>query len=207
MRTISTLEYLSMSKSQQTWYKFCSALLSFPTAIARFFRSIPKKIGDLFSKIGAWFLSITDAFRYGNWKTRMSAIFWGTGCFAYGQVGRGILLSLYEVAFTLYMIFFGGKYLSKLNTLGTVQLVKNDYGVPIGNYDNSFSILLYSMLTIVIIVLTVFLLFKSVRMAYDNQLGYAIAKRSVKMKDGSIGCHCEHTILVTEDGYEILTQD
>ncbi|MBQ3445797.1 type I methionyl aminopeptidase [Candidatus Saccharibacteria bacterium] len=28
---------------------------------------------------------------------------------------------------------------------------------------------------------------------------------SVKMKDGSIGCHCEHTILVTKDGYEILT--
>lgn len=28
---------------------------------------------------------------------------------------------------------------------------------------------------------------------------------SVKMKDGSIGCHCEHTILVTSDGYEILT--
>ncbi len=28
---------------------------------------------------------------------------------------------------------------------------------------------------------------------------------SVKMKDGSIGCHCEHTILVTEDGYEVLT--
>ena len=28
---------------------------------------------------------------------------------------------------------------------------------------------------------------------------------SVKMKDGSIGCHCEHTILVTTDGYEVLT--
>jgi methionyl aminopeptidase len=28
---------------------------------------------------------------------------------------------------------------------------------------------------------------------------------SVKMKDGSTGCHCEHTILVTEDGYEVLT--
>lgn len=28
---------------------------------------------------------------------------------------------------------------------------------------------------------------------------------SVKMKDGSIGCHCEHTVLVTKDGYEILT--
>ena len=28
---------------------------------------------------------------------------------------------------------------------------------------------------------------------------------SVKMKDGSIGCHCEHTVLVTKDGYEVLT--
>lgn len=28
---------------------------------------------------------------------------------------------------------------------------------------------------------------------------------SVKMKDGSIGCHFEHTVLVTEDGCEVLT--
>ncbi len=28
---------------------------------------------------------------------------------------------------------------------------------------------------------------------------------TVKMKDGSIGCHFEHTILVTADGYEVLT--
>ena len=28
---------------------------------------------------------------------------------------------------------------------------------------------------------------------------------TVKMKDGSVGCHCEHTVLVTRDGYEVLT--
>lgn len=28
---------------------------------------------------------------------------------------------------------------------------------------------------------------------------------TAKMKDGSIGCHCEHTVLVTEDGCEVLT--
>lgn len=28
---------------------------------------------------------------------------------------------------------------------------------------------------------------------------------TVKMKDGSIGCHFEHTVLVTKDGYEVLT--
>lgn len=29
---------------------------------------------------------------------------------------------------------------------------------------------------------------------------------TVRMKDGSIGCHCEHTVLVTEDGCEVLTE-
>ncbi len=28
---------------------------------------------------------------------------------------------------------------------------------------------------------------------------------TVMMKDGSIGCHCEHTVLVTKTGYEVLT--
>ena len=28
---------------------------------------------------------------------------------------------------------------------------------------------------------------------------------TVRMKDGSTGCHCEHTVLVTKDGYEVLT--
>ncbi len=34
----------------------------------------------------------------------------------------------------------------------------------------------------------------------DPESGWA-----VKLKDGSVGCYCEHTILVTEDGAEILT--
>ena len=28
---------------------------------------------------------------------------------------------------------------------------------------------------------------------------------TVRMNDGSIACHCEHTVLVTADGYEVLT--
>ncbi len=204
MRTISTLEYLSMSKPQKAWYKFCSALWSIPASIVRFIKGIPGKIRDILLKIGAWLGTFVDALRYGNWKTRLSLVAWGTGCFSYGQIGRGILLSVYEIAFTLYMIFFGGKYLSKLGTLGTVPLVKNDYGVPIGEYDNSFSILLYSMLTIVVIALTVFLLIKSVTMAYENQLGYAIAKRSVKMKD-DVGELLNHKFHLTILAFPSLT--
>ena len=28
---------------------------------------------------------------------------------------------------------------------------------------------------------------------------------TVRLKDGSTGCHFEHTVLVTKDGYEVLT--
>ena len=29
---------------------------------------------------------------------------------------------------------------------------------------------------------------------------------TVRMRDGQFGCHCEHTVLVTHDGYEVLTK-
>lgn len=38
-----------------------------------------------------------------------------------------------------------------------------------------------------------------------NYVDEAESGWTVKMKDGSIGCHCEHTVLVLEDGYEVLT--
>ncbi|MBQ3271141.1 type I methionyl aminopeptidase [Candidatus Saccharibacteria bacterium] len=38
-----------------------------------------------------------------------------------------------------------------------------------------------------------------------NHIAHDGSGWTVEMNDGSFGCHCEHTILVTEDGYEILT--
>lgn len=40
----------------------------------------------------------------------------------------------------------------------------------------------------------------------DNVVVESDGGWTVCLKDGSLGCHFEHTILVTEDGYEILTQ-
>lgn len=183
MRKISSLEYLSMPKGQRTLYKLLRGLLSLPEQLLAFLKAIPSAIGTKLQSLGEWFSSVFEAFRYGNTATRLSAVFWGSGCFAHRQWGRGILFAVYELAFILYMLLFGGKYIVKLNTLGTVPLTKNDYGVPIGNYDNSFSILLYSMLTIVILLLTVVVLFMSVKQAYDNQLSYSVAKRAMSARD------------------------
>lgn len=38
-----------------------------------------------------------------------------------------------------------------------------------------------------------------------NYIDESESSWTVKLKDGSIGCHCEHTVLVLEDGYEVLT--
>jgi len=39
----------------------------------------------------------------------------------------------------------------------------------------------------------------------DWHIAFAKDKSTIVMKDGSLGAHFEHTVLITEDGYEILT--
>lgn len=204
MRQISSLEYLSMSKPRQLWYKFVSFLASIPMAIWRFIKNIPLAIWRGLKKIGAWFANIGESIRYGNWKTRLSLLIWGVGCFAYGQIGRGIIYLGYEIAFVLYLIFFGAGFLGKLGTLGTVQSVKDEDGFLVVKGDNSFEILLYSMLTIVIILFTVVILFKSLKDAYSNQLGYSIAQRTNKMKD-DMGQLLNHKFHLTILAFPSLT--
>lgn len=188
MRKICALEYLSMPKPKRAWFKFCSFFLNIPSAIGGFVKSIPSKLWVLLQKIGMWFSTFIDALRYGNFKTKISLLAWGAGCFAYGQIGRGLMFSLYEVAFILYMIFFGWQYLSRIaldkSKLVALNDIKSEYGGTGGkHYDNTFSILLYSLLTIIIILLTLVVIINSVKQAYDNQLSYAIAKRMATTRD------------------------
>ena len=193
-----------MSKAKRAWYKFYSFILNIPLAIGRFVRNLPRMFGRLFGKIGSWFTSVFDAVRYGNWKTRMSLLIWGFGCFAYHQIGRGILYLLYEIIFVLFMVFFGGQYISKLDTLGDVQQVRDENDLIIIRGDNSFSILLYSMLTIAVIVFTVVILFKSLKDAYNNQVGYSIAQRAASMKD-DVGQLLNHKFHLTILAFPSLT--
>lgn len=183
MRQISSLEYLSMSKPRRAWYKCCSFILNIPFAIARFFKRIPGQIGKLLKTLANWFLSFFEALRYGDRNTRLSLIFWGTGSFSHRQFGRGIIYLGYEILFVLYMVFFGSTYLGKLGTLGTVRQVRDELGFVMVQGDNSFNILLYSMLTLVIIAFTALVMIKSVKDAYANQLGSAIAQRTPTLRD------------------------
>ena len=85
----------------------------------------------------------------GDFKTRLSFLIMGIGQMMRGQWIKGFAFLITEVLFIVYMIRFGGVYLSKLPTLGTVETHKEGRKTVYG--DNSFLILLFGILTLIVI--------------------------------------------------------
>ena len=100
------------------------------------------------------FAEIGTTFRDGDWKTRVSYVILGFGPLMRGQIAKGIALLACEVLFFVYLFQFGLQYLAKFNTLGTVETQKIHRKTIYG--DNSFFILLFGILTIVIIAAFIF---------------------------------------------------
>ena len=107
----------------------------------------------VFKSIGAVLGNIGSTFVNGDGKTNLSYLIFGLGPLLRGQTVTGLAYLACEVLFILYMVFFGGKYISKFSTLGTVETTKVRRVTTYG--DNSFLILLFSLLTIILILLFV----------------------------------------------------
>src|SRR5574344_2278272 len=122
---MADLEYLSLSKPRRILYRFLHWFINFGRNFINFFKSLPHKLRNGFSKIGNPFVNLIDAFKYGGWKTRVSFLIFGFGNLCNGQFLRGILFLVYEIVFIYFMITFGGVYLSKFNTLGTIPTYEN----------------------------------------------------------------------------------
>ena len=114
------------------------------------FKNAGSAIGRFFQWIGADLKEIGVTFAKGDWKTRISYLIMGFGQLMRKQFARGIAFLAIEVAFILYIVNFGSKYLTDLATLGTHGRGFNPDGT-VSYGDNSFLILLYSVLSIIII--------------------------------------------------------
>ena len=68
------------------------------------------------------------------------------------SVVKGIAYLAVEVSFFIYMIQFGWQYLSKINTLGTIEKGIDPETFLLTDGDNSFFILLYGILSIMFII-------------------------------------------------------
>lgn len=106
--------------------------------------------------IGSGFKSFGQSIIKGDIWVKLSLLIMGAGYIGRKQIVKGIILTLAEVVFALYMAMIGVPYLSKFSTLGTVQFekvfnlatMKNE----VNDYDHSFKILLLGIVSIVIIV-------------------------------------------------------
>ena len=94
-------------------------------------------------------MGLIRTFIHGDWKTRISYLVMGFGSMARGQWLRGLLFFAFQAVFILYMAFFGLDYLRALPTLGTAETTRIDRVTVYG--DNSFLILLYGVLTVLLI--------------------------------------------------------
>jgi len=191
----SQLEYLSLNKGQKVLYKIGHFFSAIPKKLGHFFSSIPSKArkqGHGITKIGK---NIADSVVDGDWKTRLSLLVMGSGLVTRHQIIRGVLYFLYEVFFIVYMILVGNSSLKGLPSLGqlgrveyTIQVVADGMPMEMSTYlffDDSFTILLYSIITICLILVFVFLwynqLVDSLSLQRKSYIGkYASDKQTLK---------------------------
>jgi arabinogalactan oligomer/maltooligosaccharide transport system permease protein len=117
-----------------------------------------KKKGGLksfFGGIGSFFKEFGTAVAKGDLFVKLSLIWMGAGYVRRKQFIKGILMTLFEAAVLVFTFGFGMNYLAKFNTLGTVKqesvfnmaTMQNEFN----DYDNSFLILLFSVITLLVI--------------------------------------------------------
>lgn len=167
------LEYLKKSPLEKFWFNFVNFFKRFPLAFLACFKGVPTKLLKLWKRFSGIFTTIGDAAVNGDWKTRTSFAVMGFGLVTRGQVIKGILYFLFEIAFVLYMVFFGGAYLAKFGTLGEIASVEawsDIEGAYVTTYyDNSLLILLYSLLSIFFIIAFVYVWYYNVKVSKAAQ--------------------------------------
>lgn len=115
---------------------------------------------------------ISAAARGSIW-TRLSFLVMGTGCVRYKQYVRGLIYFLTEIGFFYFFRNFALQYLSKFNTLGTETQKKvwNDELQIFQRFpgDNSMLILLYSVLSLAVVLVFLYVWYANIRDAWNAQ--------------------------------------
>ena len=117
--------------------------------------------------------TFAEAFSKGDIFTKLSLLVWGIGYLGHKQIIKAVLITVVEVIGIYFLVTAGIPNLAKLGTLGTVQMemvfdpttMKN----VVNNYDNSFSILLMSVVAFVVAVAMVAAALMAVSGSYEQE--------------------------------------
>lgn len=173
---MTTIKYLSLTKFE----RFCVNFVEFFKGIGKgfigFFQKIPSRLMSLWNTICGPFRTLANAWKKGSWLVRGNFLVMGLYQLLHHQIARGVLYFLYEIVFIWFMITTGGPYLAKLGTLGTfsptTEVLVDPYEgstVQVVGGDRSFSILLYSIVTFLLMLILVVLWYFSIRDAKSLQ--------------------------------------
>ena len=103
-----------------------------------------------------FFGSFAEAFVQGDIFTKLSFVIWGLGYIGHGQLMKALLVTFVQGGGLYFLATSGIQSLMKFGTLGTVKMESTfDFATMknvVNNYDNSFSILLLSVVSIIVIV-------------------------------------------------------
>ena len=181
------LNYYKMTPTQKLIYKVTGFFKRFGKGFAGFFVRIYKAIIGFFVGIGAGIKEFALNFYHGDALTKSSYFLIGLSHICRGQIVRGIIYLLLEVAFVLYMILFGGKYLVMCfeNLVGGGSIGRTEtydfwnedegfYDKIIG--DNSFLILLYGILTLFVIIFFIICYLNATKESYILEQYHIIRK-------------------------------
>lgn len=134
-------------------------------------KAIPRKVWGLICSIGRGFQGLWFRFVKGDWRTKLSYLFMGFGCFSRSpkQILKGLLLFAVEALFIVYMVFIGGKNLAMMGTLGTIGWVDGAGGIGGRMVHNSLEILIFSIMSIMFIIFFAYMYVKNTKICYDTQ--------------------------------------
>ena len=185
MEKLTDLEYLRLGKLHRFFYKLGYFFKTLPNKIGKWFQKLGRKLVKVFIAIGHFFRDLGKTFVKGSFPTKASYVIMGFGNFARGQILRGFFFLLFQVVFILYMVFTGGYWLGKFDTLGDVSsgLVYDpilDTNVLVQG-DDSFKILLYGLLTILFILAFIYTWYLNIK---QNRILDKIVASGKKVKSG-----------------------
>ena len=182
-----------MTPMQRFVYKISGFFKNAGKGITGFFIRIYKAIIAFFIGIGRGFKEFGLNFWHGDAITKASHFVLGLSHLCRGQIVRGIIYLLLEVAFVLYMVLFGGRYLAMCfenliggGSIGRVE-THDFWNEELGIYDkivgdNSFLILLYGILTLFVIVFFIMCYIGATKESYNLEQYHIIRKKPQTFK-------------------------
>ena len=145
--------------------------------MAKIIRKFLESLGCGLKKSGAafagYFKDFGTAVAKGDIWVKLSLLFMGAGYFARKQIINGILMTLVEAGFVVLSVLYGLPNLKKFASLGTVPYEQIfdplTMKATINDYDNSFLILLNSIVMLFIIFVFILFYIHNIKVVYRLQ--------------------------------------